>query len=73
MHYSEIITIDPQKRFGQPAIRGLRITVSDVLLWLASGMTKEQIVKDYPELNVEDINACLAYAANREHKARKAS
>jgi uncharacterized protein (DUF433 family) len=73
MHYSQIITIDPQKRFGQPCIRGMRITVSDVLSWLASGMSKEEILKDYPELSMEDINACLAYAADREHKVRKAS
>jgi uncharacterized protein (DUF433 family) len=72
-HYSEVITIDPQKRFGQPCIRGLRITVYDVLSWLASGMSKEDIAKDYPELSAEDINACLSYAADKEHKARKAS
>jgi uncharacterized protein (DUF433 family) len=72
-HYSEIITKDPNIRFGKPCIRGLRISVYDVLGWLASGMTTEQIIEDYPELNEEDIKACLAYAAEREHKIRIAS
>ena len=72
-HYSEIITIESGKRFGQPCIRGMRITVYDVLSWLASGMTKEQVISDFPELTVEDINACLAYAADKEHKIRIAS
>lgn len=66
--YSEIITIDPNVRFGKPSVRGLRITVYDVLGWLASGMTKEEVVRDFPELSIKDINACLAYAADREHK-----
>jgi uncharacterized protein (DUF433 family) len=73
MHYSEIITIEPQKRFGQPCISGLRITVYDILSWLASGMSKEDIIKDYPELTMDDVNAALSYAADREHKVRKAS
>ena len=64
--YSEIITIDPNVRFGKPSVRGLRITVYDVLGWLASGMTKEEVVRDFPELSIKDINACLAYAADRE-------
>ena len=72
-HYSEIITIDPNMRFGKPTIKGMRITVYDVLGWLASGMTKEDVINDYPELSIEDINACLAYAADREHKHRIAS
>lgn len=72
-HYSEIITIDPNKRFGKPCIRGLRITVYDVLGWLASGMTIQEIQEDFPELSNEDILACLAYAADREHKLRVAS
>jgi uncharacterized protein (DUF433 family) len=72
-HYSDILTKDPNIRFGKPCIRGLRITVYDVLGWLASGMMTEQIIKDYPELNEEDIQACLAYAAEREHKIRIAS
>lgn len=72
-HYSEIITIDPQIRFGQPSIRNMRITVSDVLTWLASGMTEAEILEDYPDLTKEDIKASLAYAADREHKIRIAS
>ncbi|MCX6324983.1 MAG: DUF433 domain-containing protein [Sphingobacteriales bacterium] len=72
-HYSEIITIDSQIRFGKPCIRGMRISVSDILGWLASGMTEEDILKDFPELTIEDIKASLAYAADREHKIRIAS
>lgn len=71
--YTNIITIDPNVRFGRPCIRGMRITVYDILNWLASGMSKKEIVEDYPELTEEDINACLAYAADREHKHRLAS
>lgn len=70
MHYSDIITKDPNKRFGKPCIRGLRITVYDILGWLASGMTVKQIISDYPELQEADITACLSYAADREHKIR---
>ena len=72
-HYSEIITIDSQIRFGQPCIRGMRISVSDILGWLASGMTELEILTDFPELTNEDIKAALAYAADREHKIRIAS
>ena len=72
-HYSEIITLDPQVRFGKPCIRGLRITVADVLGWLASGMSTSEILADFPELTAEDIQAALAYAADREHKLRIAS
>jgi uncharacterized protein (DUF433 family) len=72
-HYSEIITIDPQVRFSKPCIRGMRISVYDILGWLASGMTNAQIIEDYPELAEEDIKAALAYAADREHKIRIAS
>ena len=72
-HYSEIITIDPQVRFGKPCIRGMRITVYDILGWLASGMTSEEIVKDYPEITEQDVIAVLAYDADREHKIRIAS
>ncbi|MGH9585869.1 MAG: DUF433 domain-containing protein [Acidobacteriaceae bacterium] len=68
MDYSAIITIDPDKRRGKPSIRGLRITVSDVLDYLASGMTHEQILSDFPYLTEEDIRACLAFAADRERK-----
>lgn len=68
MDYSEIITIEAGKRRGKPSIRGLRITVSDVLDYLASGMTHEQILHDFPYLTEEDIRACLAFAADRERK-----
>ena len=67
--FRDIITIDSGKRGGKPTIRGLRITVQDVLGWLAAGMTAEEIIEDYPELGREDILACLAYAANREKHA----
>ena len=71
-HYSEIITIDSQIRFGKPCIRGMRISVFDVLSWLASGMTDEEILEDYPELTKEDLLAVLAYAADREHRLKVA-
>jgi uncharacterized protein (DUF433 family) len=64
--YHTIITLEPGKRSGKPCIRGLRITVQDVLDWLASGMTLDDILIDYPELTREDVLACLAYAAQRE-------
>lgn len=66
MNYRDIITIEPGKRAGKPCIRGMRITVYDVLEYLASGMTREQILQDFPFLTSEDIQACLAYAADRE-------
>jgi uncharacterized protein (DUF433 family) len=66
MNYKDIITIEPGKRGGKPCIRGMRITVYDVLDYLASGMTKEEVLKDFPYLTEEDILACLAYAADRE-------
>ena len=72
-HYSEIITKEPNIRFGKPCIRGLRITVYDILGWLASGMTTKEIINDFPELNEDDVQACLIYAAEREHKIRIAS
>jgi len=68
MDYSKIITIEPGKRSGKPCIRGMRITVSDVLEYLASGMTEEEILSDFPELTSEDIRACLAFAADREKR-----
>ncbi len=67
--YQTIISIEPGKRGGRPVIRGLRITVSDVLGWLAAGMTYAEIIDDFPELTEEDIRACLAYAADRERRA----
>ena len=66
MDYRKIITVEPGKRGGKPCIRGLRITVYEVLEYLASGMTPEQILADFPYLTAEDIQACLAYAADRE-------
>jgi uncharacterized protein (DUF433 family) len=68
MKYSGIITIEPGKRGGKPCIRGLRITVYDVLENLANGMTHEEILREFPYLTEEDIRACLAFAADRERK-----
>lgn len=68
LEYSHIITIEPGKRSGQPCIRGLRITVSDVLDYLAAGMNEDAILADFPELRREDIRACLAFAADRERR-----
>ena len=68
MGYANIITIAPGKRSGKPCVRGLRITVYDVLEYLASGMTHEQILRDFPSLTEADIRACLAFAADRERK-----
>ncbi len=68
MDYQSRITIEPGKRSGKPCIRGLRITVYDVLEYLASGMTEAQILADFPDLMSEDIRACLAFAADRERK-----
>jgi len=67
--YRSIITLEPGKRGGKPCIRGLRITVQDVLGWLASGMVMDEILADYPELTREDLLACLAFAADREKHA----
>lgn len=64
--YKNIITIDPSKRSGQPIIRNTRMTVIDVLEYLAGGMTPEEIVAEWPNLTIEDIRACLAFAADRE-------
>jgi uncharacterized protein (DUF433 family) len=68
MNYSDIITIEPGKRSGKPCIRGMRITVSDVLGYMAGGMSFDDILSDFPELTIEDIRACLAFAADRERK-----
>lgn len=73
MNYPEYIIIDPNIRFGKPIIKGTRITVYDVLGWLASGMSFSDIISDFPELNEEMIRACLGFAADREHKLRNAS
>jgi uncharacterized protein (DUF433 family) len=69
MSYSDIITMEPGKRGGKPCIRGLRITVYDVLEYLASGMSNADVLREFPYLTEEDIRACLAYAADRERKA----
>lgn len=66
--YRKIITIEPGKRGGKPCIRGLRISVYDVLEYLASGMSEAEILRDFPDLTREDIRACLAFAADRERK-----
>lgn len=66
MNYVERIGIEPGKRSGRPVIRGLRITVYDVLGWLADGMTPEEVLEDFPELEKANIQACLAYAADRK-------
>ena len=68
MDYRDIITIEPGKRSGQPCIRGLRMTVQDVLEYLAGGMTEEEILDEFPDLTREDIRACLAFAADRERR-----
>jgi uncharacterized protein (DUF433 family) len=68
MNYQDIITLEPGKRSGKPCIRGMRITVYDVLSYLASGMTHAEILTDFPYLTQQDILACLAYAADREQK-----
>lgn len=66
MAWQGIITLEPGKRGGRPCVREMRITVADVLGWLAVGMTHEEVLSDYPELTEEDIRACLSYAADRE-------
>ncbi|MEM9137756.1 MAG: DUF433 domain-containing protein [Cyanobacteria bacterium P01_F01_bin.42] len=66
--YHSIITIEPDKRGGRPCIRGMRITVYDVLGWLAAGISTEEIIDDFPELVETDIRACLEFAADREHR-----
>jgi len=70
MNYQHLITIEPDKRSGQPCIRGLRITVQDVFEYLAGGMSPEEILADFPDLTAEDIRACFAYAADRERRLR---
>jgi len=68
MDYRDRIVIDPEVRFGKPCVRGTRITVGDVLSYLASGMSEQQILADFPQLAPEDIRACLAFAAERERR-----
>lgn len=73
MNYQDVITIEPGKRGGRPCVRGSRISVADVLGWLAAGMSQQQILGDYPELTEADIRACLAYAADRERRVLTAT
>ena len=68
MDYRTTITIEPGKRSGKPCIRGMRITVQDVLEYLAGGMSPDEIIADFPELTHEDVRACLAFAADRERR-----
>lgn len=68
MNYQDYITIDPNKRGGKPCVRGLRITVYEVLEYLASDMTEEQILDDFPDLTKEDLKACIAFAADSERR-----
>ena len=65
MDYSQLITVEPGKRSGQPCIRGMRIAVRDVLEYLAGGMTVDELLSDFPELTLEDVRACLAFAAEQ--------
>lgn len=68
MDYRDYITIDPNKRGGKPCVRGLRITVYEVLEYLASEMTEDQILADFPDLTQDDLKACIKFAADRERK-----
>lgn len=68
MDYRQIITIEPGKRSGKPIIRGTRMTVTDVLEYLAGGMTENELLEEFPDLTLDDIRACLAFAADRERK-----
>lgn len=68
MSYTDILTLEPGKRGGKACIRGMRITVYDVLSYLAAGMTHDEILADFPYLTEEDIRACLSYAAERERQ-----
>ena len=73
VEYKKVIRRNPNKRFGKPCVRDTRITVYDVLGELAAGMSFQEIISDFPELTEDDIKACLAYAADREHKLQHAS
>ena len=73
IQFNKYIEINTQKRFGKPIIKGTRISVYDVLSWLSTGMTRKEIIKDYPELNENQINACLSFAANKERRHLYAS
>ena len=71
--YHERIVLDPEIRFGKPVVRGTRLTVGDVLGYLAGGMSEHDLLADFPVLTREDIRACLAYAADREHRSASVS
>ena len=73
INYQEIITINPEVRFGKPCVKGTRISLYDVLRWLASGMTPDEIMDDFPVLTQEHILACLAYSADKERRVRVAA
>jgi uncharacterized protein (DUF433 family) len=73
IEYRNYIKINSNKRFGKPCVRDTRISVYDVLSWLSSGMDFNEIINDFPELTKEDIRACLAYAADKEHRLMHAS
>jgi len=73
MNYLDFIEIQSDKRFGRPCIKGTRISVYDVLNWMSHGMSKKDIIEDFTELTEEMINACLAFAADKEHRMRFAS
>lgn len=73
MDFNQYIEIVPEKRFGRPCIKGTRISVYEILNWLANGMSKDDITKDFPEISEVHINACLSFAAEREHRMRVAS
>ena len=68
IRFSKYIEIDTEKRFGKPIIKGTRISVYDILIWLSNGMTRKEIIKDYPELSEIHINACLSFAAQKEKR-----
>jgi uncharacterized protein (DUF433 family) len=70
MNYAEYISVNPNIRFGKPCINGTRISVYDVLSWLAAGMSFEEIISDFPQLNKEQILACLSFAADKERKLK---
>ena len=72
MNYQDSITINPEVRFGKPTIKGTRISVYDVLAWFAAGMSREEILEDYPQLKDEHLTACLEYAADKERMVKYA-
>lgn len=73
MNYQDYIEIRADKRFGKPCLKGIRISVYDVLNWLSNGMSKQEITEDFEEISEDMINACLAFAADKEHKLKIAS